>query len=159
LRYADFVVPLVKAVQELSAENDSVKNENAAQQNQINNLQKQIDELKAMMVSNQTTVNRQRATVLSSASLTQNIPNPFRDATTINYTLPQQYSSAKIIITDKNGSVLKEVNFSNSSPTGGSWKGAGSLNVDASTLSSGAYQYSLYVDGRLIDTKQMVLAK
>jgi hypothetical protein len=31
--------------------------------------------------------------------------------------------------------------------------------VDASALSSGAYQYSLYADGRLIDTKLMVLAK
>ena len=35
----------------------------------------------------------------------------------------------------------------------------GSITIDASTLSSGAYQYSLYVDGTLIDTKQMVLAK
>jgi len=35
----------------------------------------------------------------------------------------------------------------------------GAVNVDASTLSSGAYQYSLYVDGKLIDTKQMILNK
>ena len=61
------------------------------------------------------------------------------------------YSSAKIIVTDKSGKVLKEVNLSA--------KGKGSLNIDASTLASGAYQYSLYVDGKLIDTKQMVLAK
>jgi hypothetical protein len=37
-------------------------------------------------------------------------------------------------------------------------KRKGSLNVDASTPASGAYQYSLYIDGKLIDTKQMVLA-
>jgi hypothetical protein len=35
----------------------------------------------------------------------------------------------------------------------------GNVTVDASTLSSGAYQYSLVVDGRLIATRQMVLAK
>jgi hypothetical protein len=29
LRYSDFVVPLVKAVQELSVENDSIKKNNA----------------------------------------------------------------------------------------------------------------------------------
>ncbi len=37
--------------------------------------------------------------------------------------------------------------------------GKGILNVDASILSSGAYSYSLLVDGKLISTKQMVLAK
>jgi hypothetical protein len=89
--------------------------------------------------------------VISGASLQQNIPNPFSHMTTINYALPQTFSSAKIIITDKGGNALKEINIS--------VKGRGSLTVDASTLASGAYQYSLYVDGRLIDTKQMILTK
>ncbi|MEP7318946.1 MAG: T9SS type A sorting domain-containing protein [Panacibacter sp.] len=90
-------------------------------------------------------------TMNTSTLLQQNIPNPFNHTTTINYTLPQTYSSAKIIITDKSGKILKEVNVSA--------KGKGSLKLDVSTLSSGAYQYSLYVDGKLVDTKQMVLAK
>jgi hypothetical protein len=33
------------------------------------------------------------------------------------------------------------------------------VTVDASTMAAGAYQYSLYVDGKLIDTKQMLLTK
>ncbi|HYK45391.1 MAG TPA: tail fiber domain-containing protein, partial [Parafilimonas sp.] len=136
LRYSDFVVPLVKAVQELSAKNDD--------------LQKQIDELKQMIVSNQSSANGQLSTVIVSASLSQNIPNPFNHITTINYTLPQQFSSAKIVVTDKSGKVLKEASLSNSK---------GSIQLTASTLSSGTYQYSLYVDGRLIDTKQLVVAK
>ena len=37
--------------------------------------------------------------------------------------------------------------------------GKGSAQIDASTVSSGAYQYSLYVDGKLIETKQMELLK
>ena len=89
--------------------------------------------------------------MMSGASLSQNIPNPFNHTTTINYTLSQTYSSAKIIVTDKLGKVLKEVNLSGS--------GKGTLAVDAATLSSGVYQYSLYVDGRLIDTRQMVRSK
>ena len=57
------------------------------------------------------------------------------------------YQMHGLVLLDKNGKVLKDVAISGS--------GKGSLTVDASMLSSGAYQYSLYVDGRLIGTKQM----
>ncbi len=85
------------------------------------------------------------------ASLVQNVPNPFRNTTTIKYTLPSKFTSAQIIITDKNGKQLKQLNISG--------YGNGTLRVDASTLSSGAYNYSLVIDGKIISTKQMVLAK
>ena len=88
---------------------------------------------------------------LSSASLQQNIPNPFNHTTTINYTLPQTYSSAKIIVTDKSGKLLKEIKLSA--------KGKGSLDLNTSTLAGGTYQYSLYLNGNLIDTKQMISVK
>ena len=144
LRYSDFVVPLVKAVQELSQQNDELKKH---YEEEIDNLQKQIDELRSLNVSTQSTVNSKQSTVFSSAALQQNIPNPFTQTTTISYSLPQKFSSAKMIVTDKNGKVLKQVNLSGS--------GKGTLNMDASILSAGAYQYSLYVDGRLVDSKQM----
>ncbi len=144
LRYSDFVVPLVKGEQELSKENDSLKSI-------VSSLRNQIDELKAMIVSNKSAGNSELLTVAASASLQQNIPNPFTNTTVIGYTLPQKFTSAQILISDKNGIALKAITISGS--------GKGTVNVDASTLSSGAYQYSLIVDGRLIDTKQMVLAK
>ena len=65
--------------------------------------------------------------------------------------MPQKFTNAQIIITDKKGNTLKAINISGN--------GKGSLDVQASTLASGAYQYSLIVDGRLIDTKQMILIK
>ena len=146
LRYSDFVVPLVKAVQEL---NDSLKQSNENLTAKLNAQQKEIEELKAIV---QQLANKSDATFstnnisISTASLLQNIPNPFSNSTTINYSIPQKFSSAKIIITDKNGNALKTITLSNNK---------GSVNIDAATLSSGAYQYSLYVDGKLIDTKQM----
>ncbi|QEC66620.1 hypothetical protein FRZ67_04645 [Panacibacter ginsenosidivorans] len=146
------VTPLIiKAVQELYENQKSeVRNQNdeiEELKKQNADLQKQIDALKAMIVSNQSTIISQ----LSSASVQQNIPNPFNHTTTISYTLPQTYSSAKIIVTDKSGKSLKEVNVYG--------KGNGSLKLDASTLASGAYQYSFYVEGKLVDTKQMLLTK
>src|SRR5215470_12928772 len=64
LRYSDFVVPLVKAVQDLSKQNED--------------LQKQIDELKAM-VSGNAKIN----VTLNNASIEQNVPNPFSNSSSI----------------------------------------------------------------------------
>jgi hypothetical protein len=75
--------------------------------------------------------------------------------------LPQKFTNAQLVVTDMNGNTLKQINVPNSSSTGESWKGAGKgiLNIDAATLSSGTYNYSLIVDGKVISTKQMVLTR
>lgn len=158
LRYAEFVVPLVKAVQELSKLNDvkdavidELKEKDVLLQQEIDELKAMIIEGKSSSISSELSVPASPVGGISGASLQQNIPNPFNHTTTINYALPRQYSSAKIVVTDKTGKILKEVNLSGS--------GRGSLTLDASILSSGAYNYSLYVDGRLIDAKVMILAK
>ncbi len=122
------------------------------QDDKISTLESRLTNLEAIMHIQLPLSNIQQQTInVFPASLQQNAPNPFSNATTIHYTLPQNYSSAKIIITDKNGKILKEINVSGT--------GKGGLKFDAATLSSGAYQYSLYVNERLIDTKQMVLSK
>jgi hypothetical protein len=153
ISYEKLVVPLVKAVQELSSQNEKLKTQNDDLQQKYEAQQKQIDELRGMMTTNHASAGGNLSTVNSqqSSSLFQNVPNPFNHTTTINYSLPQTYSSAKIILTDKAGKVLKQVSLTA--------KGKGSLNIDASVFASGAYQYSLYVDGKLIDTRQMILAK
>ena len=146
---------LVNSVKELSSKNDEQKSE-------INGLRSEVDALKQVVLQLQQNLNgcspcgqsfamSNELSVMNGASLAQNIPNPFNHSTTINYNLPSLFSSAKIIVTDKAGKVLKQINLSGS--------GKGTMQVDASTLSSGAYQYSLYVDGKLIGTKQMVLTK
>ena len=48
LSYAEFEVPLVKAVQELSKQNDELISAKNIQDKKIDELQKQIDELKAL---------------------------------------------------------------------------------------------------------------
>jgi trimeric autotransporter adhesin len=132
LRYAEFVVPLVKAVQELSIKND--------------NLQKEVESLKALMENKENKTNVQ----LSSALLEQNVPNPFSESTTIHYTLPLKTTKAAIVITDKNGKKMKEINISGA--------GKGSVIIKSFSMNGDVYQYSLYVSGMLIDTKQMILS-
>ncbi len=144
LRYGDFVVPLVKAVQELSAKNDSLQKQN-------NDFERRIERLESMMNDLKSTINNTQSAVVPAAMLDQNIPNPFINNTIINYTLPQKFASAQIVFTDKNGRTLKAISVSGS--------GKSTLNVDASTLAAGAYQYSLVIDGKLVISKQMIVAK
>jgi hypothetical protein len=158
LRYDNFVVPIIKAVQELSHQNDELKNQNNDLQKQNSDLQKRIEKLEALMNVDRATTNYSQSPAdqlqtknLSSASLIQNVPNPFSNTTTVGYSLPQKFITAQIIITDKNGRQLKQLAIAG--------KGKGSVNLDAATLSSGTYNYSLIVDGKIITTKQMVLIK
>ncbi|MFZ1799948.1 MAG: tail fiber domain-containing protein [Chitinophagaceae bacterium] len=149
LSYSSFVVPLVKAVQELSAQNDSLKATNASLQTQLNSMNAAIQ-----MLATKAGVNISDASVnasVSSASLEQNVPNPYNSSTSISYTLPQQFSSAQIIITDIFGKTLKTI------PVSGQGKGV--LHLDASSLSAGMYNYTLMVDGKLIGSRKMILAK
>ena len=152
LRYDNFVAPLVKAVQELSKQNEELKNKDSEKDVRIDDLQKQINALKALITDPQTKVALTLNNVtLTDASLEQNVPNPFNNTTNISYTLPQRFTNAQILITDKSGKLLKQVNVSGA--------GRGTLNVNATTLSSGAYNYSLIVNGKTIDSKQMVLTR
>ena len=151
LRYAEFVVPLVKAVQELSKMNDEKDAAIQQQNDKIDNLQKQIDDLKTMIASSSSAANQKVLTLSSPASLLQNTPNPFRNTTTINYILPATYSSAYINITDKNGNTLKQIKLTS--------KGKGSITINNSTFASGIYQYALYINNKLAESKQMELLK
>jgi len=140
LSYSDFVVPLVKAVQELSKQNELQ--------------QKEIDELKAIVIScnqNNTSLTTNDKLQTINALLEQNTPNPFNQSTTIRYSLPPAVRSAKIVVTDYAGKALKQVNIATA--------GKGTINIEAHSLSSGTYNYSLIIDDKLIETKKMVVMK
>ena len=150
LRYSDFVVPLVKAVQELSKRNDMKDASIDSLKSEIGNLKSEMENLKAMIVGKQSAVNSEQITSIHSASLSQNIPNPFSNSTTINFSLPEKFSSAKIIVTNESGNALKQINLSQEK---------GSITIDAPTLVNGTYQYSLIVDGKTMVSKQMEILK
>ncbi len=148
LRYAEFVVPLVKAVQELSAAND-------AKDAKIDNLQKQIDELKQMIngknisASNQLSATSQQNVSLGSMpSLEQNVPNPFQGTTTISCYLPVNNGNAYINFYSQSGALLKSIKITGKEKT--------TVTLHANELAAGAYKYALIVDGKVIASRNMV---
>ncbi len=83
--------------------------------------------------------------------LYQNIPNPFSSNTKINYYLPVGTIGATIVFYDSYGNQMKEVQLSQT--------GNGTLNINPENLSNGIYSYSLVVNGKVVDTKRMILQK
>ena len=141
LRYAEFVVPLVKAVQELSKMNDDKEAKINAQQKINENLQKQINELKAM-------INANIKVQPDLASIEQNKPNPFSNSSSISYFIPAGAKNARLNITDNAGKIIKQITLNAKT---------GIVNINAHALSNGTYYYTLLVDGKLIETKKMIV--
>ncbi|TDW97192.1 T9SS type A sorting domain-containing protein [Dinghuibacter silviterrae] len=140
LRYDDFVPPLVKSVQQLSKENDTLSNAISSLQTEVTAIQAQINELKG---NNTLTLTGDRPI------LKQNAPNPFITTTTIPYHIPEKSNIVQLSITDANGNVLKTVRIQS--------KGDGQEIIPAAGLAPGTYFYTLTIDGKIVGTKKMVL--
>ncbi len=148
LVYADFVPSLVKAVQQLSKQNE-------AQQKEIDTLIASLTQKgRTTAVANSlpaSSVQTQTVDPGSSTRLEQNTPNPFNASTTIKYYLPVNNGNMYINFYNNSGTLLKSAKLNGT--------GNGSIVVNAHDLLSGSYRYSLIVDGKIIDSKQMILAK
>ncbi len=83
--------------------------------------------------------------------LFQNHPNPFNTKTTIQYSVSSVSDNTKIHIFNMQGTLIKTYKVLN--------KGTGQITINASELKAGMYMYSLIVNGKLIDTKRMILTR
>jgi len=82
--------------------------------------------------------------------LYQNTPNPFNATTTIRYHVAAMQQSAFIVLYDLNGRELTKYAVQ---------PGEGTISISANSMQPGTYLYSLFVDGREVETKKMVLLR
>jgi trimeric autotransporter adhesin len=136
LRYAEFTIPLIKAVQELSKQNAEMK--------------KELDELKEL-VKNSSGTGSIDAAETSQAKLYQNVPNPFTRSTSIRYFIPATAKKAVLLVVSIGGEKVKEFDL-----TG---KNQDAIEVNTADLAAGNYVYSLIVNGKIIDSKKMTLTQ
>ena len=148
IRYSEFVVPLVKAVQELSANAEIQKQQIEEQQKQIADQQKQIELLLAGMNSKNEIGNKE-ASGSSSTFLLQNNPNPFTSETEIKMTLSENVGHATIMIYTLDGKEMKNIRVDG--------RGEVAVKVSGNELPAGIYLYALIADGKVVDTKRMIL--
>ena len=84
-------------------------------------------------------------------SVSQNEPNPFTESTTIKLSIPKKTQNAALMIYDMSGKQLKQININE--------RGKTSVNITSEGLAAGMYLYSLIADGKVVNTKRMILTK
>lgn len=145
------VVPiLVEAVKQL----DAKQAENAKLQERLIALDTQMAELRAMVQSIGKASTGQAGASgadMSQVKLEQNAPNPFKEATRIEYSLPAGTTGAVLTISDMQGYAVKTVSDLSS--------GRQVVEVKAGSLPAGIYIYTLSVGGKEVTSKRMVLTR
>lgn len=131
VNYTELVPVLIRAIQELKGELDAVKGSDG----------------NARKAPAATSVN----TALAGTNvLYQNTPNPFKEQTTIRFSLADDAQSASICIFDMTGKMLKTLPVS---------PGESSVSLNGWELGEGMFLYTLIVNGKEIDTKRMIITK
>jgi hypothetical protein len=145
INYTELIPVIVKGMQELDAENKGLKK-------QVSDMQDEITQLKQLVQNLSVKVNGVNNSVsLSDASLQQNQPNPFAGKTIIPLNVPANAKHATLAITETgSGKILKTITVA---------PGSKQISVDAGVLSTGAYTYTLIVDEKKIDSRQMTVIK
>ncbi len=95
--------------------------------------------------------NIEEAIAVTIPMLKQNNPNPFTENTVIEYSLPETVETANLYIYDMNGKQIEQIVLAE--------RGNASVTVNGGQLAAGMYLYSLIADGKVIDTKRMILTK
>ena len=87
---------------------------------------------------------------ISQNKLYQNTPNPFKEKTTIHFTLADDARNAYIYIFDMTGKPVKKLPIT---------AGMDSVSFGGYEIGEGMFLYSLIVNGQEIDTKKMIISK
>ena len=106
-------------------------------QNNTQETQEQVRSQLAVTLSNKTAI-----------ILDQNVPNPFAEQTTINFSIPITVVKAQIHFYNAEGKLIHSVDVTE--------RGLGNLTVFGSDLSTGVYTYTLVADGQIVATKRMM---
>ncbi|HHT61759.1 MAG TPA: T9SS type A sorting domain-containing protein [Bacteroidales bacterium] len=143
--YSEIVALLVEGIKEQQTIIEEMKI-------QLENLEKTVAAQNASKA--QTIANDEKSASsndLLGAKLFQNTPNPFTQDTEIAFALPETIQRAEPYIYDMNGAQISRITLKQ--------RGSASTTIHGGELTAGMYLYSLIADGKIIDTKRMILTK
>lgn len=137
---------LEKANTELTKELDRQEQTNDVLEDRLVKLEQMMQELVEQPSNINTT-----STKWSSTELKQNQPNPFTESTTIPYFIPTGVREASLHLINAEGKLMNQIPITE--------MGHGQVVLDTTSLNAGTYSYSLILDGKVFDTKQLTCVK
>lgn len=133
INYLEIIPLLVRSIQELKAEVNTLRGNDAPiQKTQARTTD--VTDIDAVVTT-----------------LYQNTPNPFTESTLIRCDVADDVVKADLYIYNMNGEQITEYSVTE--------RGETSVTIDGGSLSAGMYLYALIADGQVIDTKRMILTK
>ncbi|MEM0994597.1 MAG: tail fiber domain-containing protein [Bacteroidota bacterium] len=139
MNYVELVPVLIHAIQEQHELFESEKAKNEV-------LLSRIERLEALLQIEERSLEQDQE-----AYILQNQPNPFSTNTIIQYFIPSTTKNASLLITDLSGKLVKQQEINHT--------GSGKTTIDADSLSSGIYLYTIVFDRKALPTKQMVISR
>ena len=139
IEYNTLIPVIVEAMKEQQAQIEELKSELAGCCQ---------DNLKSGSI---TSTDDGQSTNVPEPKLYQNNPNPFSVQTTIRFEIPETVQSAQLHICNMTGTLLKTITINQ--------RGADNVTISANEFVAGMYLYSLVCDGKIVDTKQMLLTQ
>ncbi|HNR19933.1 MAG TPA: tail fiber domain-containing protein [Bacteroidia bacterium] len=112
---------------------------------QIAVLQKDVEDLKTILRLNTVT----NTTASATSYLMQNTPNPFSEKTTIQFYVEENFGTASLTVFGTDGKIIKTFGVKK--------HGLQHVEFEKNLESDGFYFYSLVVDGKVADAKQMMV--
>lgn len=161
--YSGFGVIAIAAIQELLEQEKEqaaqLQAENREMKNQLDRLADRLEELEERLsaccrVEEEPVILPSERTVNPMTDrpyLAQNIPNPFQRKTAIQFYLPDAVERAEIQVFDVTGRKIITLPIEH--------QGYGKVTIDAGTLMTGTYRYSLVIDGAIWESLPMVVTK
>jgi hypothetical protein len=153
INYVELIPVLVEGMKQQKNNLDLLQLQNENLQTEVIALREDINSIRAMYMQpkgrNKSSSIETIDINVSKASLLNCKPNPFNDETTIEYFIPSDLVSAYIVIHDTQGNEVKKITLTQS--------GNSFIVVKSDNLKAGLYSYSLVYNGKLIDTKKMIL--
>ncbi len=144
INYVEMIPLLVESIKELKAQITEL------QGNKIGSRMMSSKSNNNQNVNETTDISEQEA-YSDVPSLSQNNPNPFANATSIKMTIPQSAATALLCIYDMSGKQISQKTISD--------RGEVTYSFMSEGLDAGMYLYSLIIDGKLINTRRMILTK
>ena len=132
INYVEMVPILVQAINELKAEITELKGGDAKPQTRAMSGEGETKDMAIL-------------------SMGENKPNPFSATTSIHVSIPETVQKAFIYVYDLTGKKVQQLDITA--------RGKQNVQINATALNDGMYLYSLIADGKVVQTRRMIVEK